>query len=211
MLIGESISENRDASVRWWRIICTSSVPSTSPLVQRYTTVVVYDSRQHYFEEEDDFSRVQTICADEALSMAIDTLHIGADETLRPRTDSIGVQTHERLPFWDARGDLTWSVVGDTREVASWIINKAAGSYVEAVLGHDGTRRLVRFPNFEIDAEWLNLRRRIFEERYGVTFGSDNDMTSDDDDYAAHGRSWSDEDMWAASKYDAAEHGYWGW
>ena len=58
--------------------------------------------------------------------------------------------------------------------------------------------------------EWYQLQRRIFDERYGVnTFGSDEDaMTSDDDGAAAYGRSWSDEDMRAATAYDAAEHGY---
>ena len=74
---------------------------------------------------------------------------------------------------------------------------------VEAVLGHDGTRRLVRFPNFRVDAEWLKLQRRIFDEHCGVnTFGSDDDMTSDADADAAYGQSWSDEDMQAAPAYE---------
>ena len=57
------------------------------------------------------------------------------------------------LPLWDERGDLTWSVVGGSREVASGILNRTAGFYDEAVLGRDGSRRMLRFPNFDVDAE----------------------------------------------------------
>ena len=67
----------------------------------------------------------------------------------------------------------------------------------------------MRFPNFEVAAEWLKLQRRMFDEHYDVnTFGSDDDMTSDADGDAAYGQSWSDEDMQAATAYGVAEHGY---
>ena len=74
-----------------------------------------------------------------------------SDDAVAP-TRSTGVQTYTRLSFKDTRGDLTWSVVGDSREVASGIMNYAAGFYKEAILEPNGSKRVLQFQNFDVDA-----------------------------------------------------------
>jgi hypothetical protein len=192
-LLGECISEGGNQTTCWWRILCIHSIPCSSPLVQRYTTEVVYDNRD--FEVAEIRSKMQRMTVNNPsanethtineVQQAVQTLDIArtGDAAVAP-TRSREVQTDTRLPFKDTRGSLTWSVVGGSKGVASGIMNTAAGSYTEAVLEHDGSRRIMQFSNFEVDAEWHQLQRAIFNERYGVnTFGSEAaDTTSGDDD-----------------------------
>ena len=206
-LLGECISDKIDQDVCWWRILYICHVPDTSPYVQRYATSVIYDSRQHYRQwDEDHIGNTENTAVNAAdAQRAMQRMQISSYGNTRshnaaPLTRSVGTQTESTLRFWDTRGDLTWSVTGGSREAASGIMHRVAGFYDEAVLGHDGSRRVLRFPNFAIDAEWHRLQQQLFAERFGVNaFGSDGGDTSSGDDDDDNEWSWYEEDMQAAS------------